>query len=71
MRIQAIFNKDGGTFRTTDMDAYVRHAEKVFGDAGHHLDCDVVEHACQPTCSGACDSGATCVDGACVPDCIR
>lgn len=45
MRIQAIFNKDGGTFRTTDMDAYVRHAEKVFGDAGHHLDCDVVEGA--------------------------
>ncbi|MCF3642887.1 diacylglycerol kinase family lipid kinase [Rhizobium sp. TRM95111] len=45
MRVQAIFNKDGGTFRTTDMDAFVRHAEKVFADAGHHLDCDVVEGA--------------------------
>lgn len=45
MRIQAIFNKDGGTFRTTDMEAYVRHAETVFAAAGHHLDCDVVEGA--------------------------
>ncbi|NVP54235.1 diacylglycerol/lipid kinase family protein [Mycoplana rhizolycopersici] len=45
MRIQAIFNKDGGTFRTTDMEAYVRHAESVFAAAGHHLDCDVVEGA--------------------------
>ena len=45
MKIQAIFNRDGGTFRTTDMEAYVRHAEKIFGEAGHHLDCDVVEGA--------------------------
>lgn len=45
MRIQAIFNKDGGTFRTTDMEVYVRHAEEVFSAAGHHLDCDVVEGA--------------------------
>jgi diacylglycerol kinase family enzyme len=45
MRIQAIFNRDGGTFRTTDMDAFARHAEKVFGQAGHHLDCDIVESA--------------------------
>ncbi|MDX3927393.1 MAG: diacylglycerol kinase family lipid kinase [Shinella sp.] len=43
MRIQAIFNKDGGTFRTTDMEAYARHAEAVFAQAGHHLDCDIVE----------------------------
>ena len=43
MRIQAIFNRDGGTFRTTDMEAYARHAEKVFAEAGHHLDCDIVE----------------------------
>ncbi|MFC3075888.1 diacylglycerol/lipid kinase family protein [Shinella pollutisoli] len=45
MRIQAIFNKDGGTFRTTDMEAYAREAERIFGDAGHHLDCDIVEGA--------------------------
>ena len=45
MRIQAIFNKDGGTFRTIDMEAFVRHAEEVFSAAGHHLDCDVVEGA--------------------------
>lgn len=45
MRIQAIFNKDGGTFRTIDMDAYAREAERIFGAAGHHLDCDIVEGA--------------------------
>ena len=45
MRVQAIFNRDGGTFRTTDMEAYARHAEKVFAEAGHHLDCDIVEGA--------------------------
>ena len=45
MRIQAIFNKDGGTFRSTDMEAYAREAERIFGDAGHHLDCDIVEGA--------------------------
>ncbi|MDP9589625.1 UNVERIFIED_ORG: diacylglycerol kinase family enzyme [Shinella zoogloeoides] len=43
MRVQAIFNRDGGTFRTTDMEAYARHAEEVFAAAGHHLDCDIVE----------------------------
>ena len=45
MRVQAIFNRDGGTFRTTDMEAYARHAEEVFSKAGHHLDCDIVEGA--------------------------
>ncbi|MCT7662716.1 diacylglycerol/lipid kinase family protein [Shinella kummerowiae] len=45
MRIQAIFNRDGGTFRTTDMEAFARHAEDAFAAAGHHLDCDIVEGA--------------------------
>ncbi|EYR81208.1 diacylglycerol kinase family lipid kinase [Shinella sp. 838] len=45
MRVQAIFNRDGGTFRTTDMEAFARHAERVFYEAGHHLDCDIVEGA--------------------------
>lgn len=45
MRIQAIFNRDGGTFRSTDMEAYAREAEMIFADAGHHLDCDIVEGA--------------------------
>lgn len=44
---------------------------KSCAQCGSRLDCDVVEHACQPTCSDTCSSGATCVDGACVPDCIR
>ncbi len=42
MRLQAILNRDGGTFRTTDMDAYVAKAEEVFAAAGHELDCAVV-----------------------------
>lgn len=45
MRVQAIFNRDGGTFRTTDMEAYARHAERIFSAAGHHLDCDIVDGA--------------------------
>ena len=42
MKLMAFFNRDGGTFRTTDMEAYERHAETVFADAGHELECHVV-----------------------------
>lgn len=42
MRVEAIFNRDGGTFRTTDMDAYTQYAEEVFRDAGHEITCHVV-----------------------------
>ena len=42
MRFKAYFNRDGGTFRTTDMVAYARKAEQVFRDAGHEIDCEVV-----------------------------
>ncbi|MDI7861220.1 diacylglycerol kinase family lipid kinase [Rhizobiaceae bacterium n13] len=42
MKLVAYFNRDGGTFRTTDMAAYERHAETVFGDAGHEVECHVV-----------------------------
>ncbi|HXV28823.1 MAG TPA: diacylglycerol kinase family lipid kinase, partial [Sinorhizobium sp.] len=30
MKVKAIFNRDGGTFRTTDMEAYGRTVEEVF-----------------------------------------
>ena len=42
MRFKALFNRDGGTFRTTDMTAYAKRAEQVFHDAGHEIECVVV-----------------------------
>lgn len=42
MRFKALFNRDGGTFRTTDMDAYAKKAEQVFQDAGHEIECEAV-----------------------------
>ncbi|MCV9963499.1 diacylglycerol kinase family lipid kinase [Pararhizobium sp. BT-229] len=42
MKIKAIFNRDGGTFRTTDMEAYSRKAEEVFHAAGHEIEIAVV-----------------------------
>ncbi len=42
MRIKAIFNRDGGTFRTTDMEVYSARAETVFRDAGHEIEIAVV-----------------------------
>jgi diacylglycerol kinase family enzyme len=42
MRFRALFNRDGGTFRTTDMESYAKKAEQVFRDAGHELACELV-----------------------------
>ena len=42
MRFKALFNRDGGTFRTTDMEAYAKKAEQVFRDAGDEIDCEIV-----------------------------
>ncbi|THF52519.1 diacylglycerol/lipid kinase family protein [Allorhizobium terrae] len=42
MKIKAVFNKDGGTFRTTDMDAYCQRAMQVFRSAGHDVTCVAV-----------------------------
>ena len=42
MKLIAIFNRDGGTFRTTDMDAYCNDAREVFTRAGHEIDCRLV-----------------------------
>jgi len=38
MKLIGFFNRDGGTFRTTDMGAYERRAEAIFRDAGHDFD---------------------------------
>lgn len=42
MKIKAIFNRDGGTFRTTDMDAYAAKVEEVFEAAGHQIEIENV-----------------------------
>lgn len=38
MKLVGFFNRDGGTFRTTDMQTYERRAEQVFRDAGHDFE---------------------------------
>jgi diacylglycerol kinase family enzyme len=43
MRFIGVLNKDGGTFRTLDMDAFVADATAAFGGRGHSLDCRIVE----------------------------
>lgn len=43
MRFKALFNRDGGTFRTTDMESYAKKAEQLFRDAGHEIECRVVD----------------------------
>lgn len=43
MRIKAVFNRDGGTFKTTDMDRFCAKASEVFRAAGHEISCEVVE----------------------------
>jgi len=42
MNLFAVFNRDGGTFKTTDMSAYCAHATKTFEAAGHQVECHVV-----------------------------
>jgi len=38
MKMIAVLNREGGTFRTTDMQAYADKARRVFADAGDELD---------------------------------
>lgn len=42
MNLIAIFNRDGGTFKTTDMEAYCRRAEQAFRAEGHAIECRIV-----------------------------
>ncbi len=42
MNLVGVFNRDGGTFKTTDMDAYCARATRAFKDAGHQIECHVV-----------------------------
>lgn len=45
MRFIGVLNKDGGTFRTLDMEAFAREAEAVFAERGHQLECRIVAGA--------------------------
>ncbi len=45
MRFIGVFNRDGGTFRQTDMDAFVATAQEIFAAAGHELHARAVEGA--------------------------
>lgn len=43
MHIIGVFNRDGGTFKTTDMAAFAARAVEIFTAAGHQLDTRIVE----------------------------
>jgi diacylglycerol kinase family enzyme len=43
MRFVGVFNRDGGTFKTMDMDAFAAHAVAVFAAHGQTLDARIVE----------------------------
>jgi diacylglycerol kinase family enzyme len=42
MKIKAVLNREGGTFKTTDMQTYCETATRAFAAKGHDLVCDVV-----------------------------
>lgn len=42
MRVAAIFNRDSGTLRTMDLDAFCSEAVAVFAEAGHEVQCHIV-----------------------------
>ena len=43
MRFIGVFNRDGGTFKTTDIDAFAAKAVEIFEAAGHEFDARIVE----------------------------
>lgn len=43
MHFIGVLNKDGGTFRTVDMAAFCANATRTFEEAGHTLECRVVD----------------------------
>ena len=42
MRFQAVLNRDGGTLRTIDLDAFGERMRGLLDDAGHSVDIDIV-----------------------------
>ena len=45
MKIHAVFNRDGGTFRSMDMGDYCRRATAIFSGRGNDFSCEVVTGA--------------------------
>lgn len=43
MRFIGVLNQDGGTLRTIDLAAFVEQAQSIFAEAGHVLECRLVE----------------------------
>jgi diacylglycerol kinase family enzyme len=43
MQFIGVFNRDGGTFKTTDMEAFVARAQEIFTARGHQMDPRIVE----------------------------
>jgi diacylglycerol kinase family enzyme len=42
VRFVAVLNRDGGTLRTMDLDAFAKQAQAIFQRHGHQLDCRIV-----------------------------
>ncbi|ODT66955.1 MAG: hypothetical protein ABS75_25590 [Pelagibacterium sp. SCN 63-23] len=42
MRVRALFNRDGGTLRTMDMELLCQRAREVFEAEGHQLECRII-----------------------------
>ena len=42
MRCVALLNRDGGTLKTTDLEALTNHITKTFGAAGHEINVEVI-----------------------------
>lgn len=42
MHFVGVFNRDGGTFRSIDLDAFCQKAEAIFSARGHSLSCRIV-----------------------------
>jgi diacylglycerol kinase family enzyme len=45
MHFIAVINRDGGTLRTVDLDAFIARSRQVLEQSGHALDVDIVEGA--------------------------
>ena len=43
MHVIGVFNRDGGTFKTTDMEAFARKAAEAFEAAGHSFEARIVD----------------------------
>lgn len=54
MHFVAIFNQDGGTFRTMDIPAFVSDAERIFAATGHTIVCRPVSGDKLPDVLAAC-----------------